>query len=104
MGSSLVADILAASGQPVAGDTLTIEQLRLAINEKRVLEVSYWSVMGEGSASFGFAIELSHYSVSKAFPPYIVFPKPIPRALRMRSSGGWDEIADVYAEFGIFDY
>ena len=104
MSSSLVNDILAVSGQPVAGDTLTVEQLRSAIKEKRVLEVSYWSVMGEGSASFGFAYELLHYSVSKAFPPYIVFPKPIPRALRMRSSGRWDDIADVFIEFGIFDY
>jgi hypothetical protein len=104
MSNSLVEDILAAAGQPVAGDTLTVEQMRLAIKEKRVLEVSYWSVMGEGSASFGFAYELSHYSVSKAFPPYIVFPKPIPRALRINSSGSWNDISDVFIEFGIFDY
>ncbi len=100
----MVEDILAAAGKPVSGDTLTVEQLRLAINEKRVLEVSYWSVMGEGSASFGFAYELSHYSVSKAFPPYIVFPKPIPREFRINSSGSWDDIADVFIEFGINDY
>lgn len=99
----MIEDILAAAGKPVSGDTLTVEQLRLAIKEKRVLQVSYWSVMGEGEASFGFAFKLGYYSVSKTFPPYIVFPKPIPRELRINSSGSWDDIADVFIEFGIFD-
>jgi hypothetical protein len=101
----LVAQILAAAGQPVAGNTLTLEQLRQAVIEKRVLTVCYASVEGDGEAWFGYVFELTYYSVTKILPPYIVFPKPIPRALRVGSFfGNWEEVADVYAEFGIDNY
>ena len=102
MSNSLVEEILAAAGQPVSGDRLTVEQIQLAINEKRVLRVHSLSVEGDVEAWFGIAIKLAYYSGSRTVVPYIVFPTPIPRALRMRKSGIWDDIAEVYAAFGIF--
>lgn len=100
MGRSLVEDILAASGKPVAGHTLSVKEMERAIEEGRVLEIYFWSSMGDSEASFGFATDFGLDSAGRVYPGYLVFPRPIPQALRRSSSTEWEEVAEVYAAFG----
>jgi hypothetical protein len=100
MGRSLVEDILAASGKPVAGHTLSVKEMERAVEEGRVLEIYFWSSMGDSEASFGFATNFGLDSAGRVYPGYLVFPRPIPPALRRSSSTEWEEVDEVYAAFG----
>ena len=101
MGRSLVEDILAASGKPVAGHTLSVKEMQRAVGEGRVLEIYFWSSMGDSEASFGFATSFGLDSAGRVYPGYLVFPMPVPTALRRSSSTEWEEVDEVYAAFGI---
>jgi hypothetical protein len=100
MGRSLVEKILAAAGQPVAGDTLSVNEMRRAVEEGRVLEIYFWSSMGDSEASFGFATGFGLDSEGRVYPGYLVFPRTIPLALRCNSSTEWEEVDEVFAAFG----
>ena len=43
---SLVKNILAAAGKPVAGHTLSVNEMKRAVAEGRVLEIFLWGSMG----------------------------------------------------------
>ena len=98
---SLVREIVAASGQPVAGHTLGIDEMQRAVEEERVLEIHFWSSMGDSCASFGFATRFGLDGDGRVHPTYLVFPRPIPAALRRDSESEWEEIDEVYAAFGV---
>jgi hypothetical protein len=100
MGRSLVEKILAAAGQPVAGDTLSVNEMKRAVEEGRVLEIYFWSSMGDSEASFGFATDFGLDSEGRVYPGYLVFPRTIPLALRCNSSTEWEEVDEVFAAFG----
>ncbi|MEO8435971.1 MAG: hypothetical protein ABI596_13810 [Pyrinomonadaceae bacterium] len=100
MRRSLVEDILAAAGKPVAGHTLSVNEMKRAVAEGRVLEIFLWGSMGDREASFGFATDFGLDSAGRVSPGYLVFPKVIPTALRRSSSSEWDEVDQVYAAFG----
>jgi hypothetical protein len=101
MSTDLVAQIVAAAGQPVAGHTLGVDEMRRAVAEGRVIEISYWSTMGDGEASFGFATSFGVNSDGAVHPRYLVFPRPIPPPLRGPSGPEWETIRQVYAAFGV---
>ena len=100
-GIVLAREILQAAGQPVAGHTLSIEEMKQAVADGRVLQVLYWSNFGEGEASFEFATNFGVDGLGRVHPSYLVFPRPIPPALRGRSTSGWEKAREVFAEFGI---
>lgn len=93
--------ILEVSGQPVKGHDLPFEDLQQAAEQGRVLEIYYWSSLGDGEASFGFAKRIGLDYNGGVHPTYIVFPKPIPESLRRKSPADWEDIDEVYAAFGI---
>ncbi len=101
MGEALVEEILAASGAPVEGHGLSVQDMQAAVREGRVLEVYYWSHFGDGEASFGFAEDFGVDIEGKVAHGYLVFPKPIPVHLRGGASSDWEKPADVEAAFGI---
>lgn len=96
----LVKNILAAAGKPVAGDTLSVNEMKRAVEEGRVLEVFLWGSMGDREASFGFATDFGLDSAGRVSPGYLVFPKVIPKALRRSSSSQWEGVDQVFAAFG----
>jgi hypothetical protein len=97
----LVQEILAASGQPIAGHTLSVQEMEQAVDEGRVLTVHYWSNFGEGEASFGFATTFGLDGRGRVHPSYIVFPRPIPPSLRRQSESDWEAADEVFAAFGL---
>lgn len=101
MSLALVEELIAAAGHPVAGHTLSVAEVSEAVDEGRVLEIHYWSSFGEGEASFGFATRVGLDGQGRVHPTYLVFPRPIPLALRRPSRPIGEEIADVYAAFGV---
>ena len=101
MGSSLVEEILATAGTPVAGHTLSVQEMQRAIKEGRVLQINYWSTFGEGEASFSFATRLGLTSDGRVHPTYMVFPTSIPLPLRHDSDIEWEKIDQVFAAFGV---
>jgi hypothetical protein len=101
MSAALVAQIVAAAGQPVAGHTLGVDEMRRAVAEGRVIGISYWSTMGDGEASFGFATSFGADNDGTVHPTYLVFPRPIPRSLRGHSDAEWQTVGHVYAAFGV---
>jgi len=101
MSISLVDDILAAAGQPVAGHTLSVKDMTQAVREGRVIAIYYWSNFGQGEASFGFATDFGLDGEGRVHPTYIVFPRSIPTDLRRSSSSDWEKTDDVFAAFGI---
>jgi len=103
MRESLVEEIISAAGYPVAGHTLSVEEMKCAIEESRVLEVYLWSSMGDSEASFGFAKDFGLDDTGRVHPSYLVFPKPIPPELRGAGLAEWEEVEEVFAAFGV-DY
>lgn len=103
MGCSLVEDILAAAGKPVPGHTLSVKEMERAVAEGRVLEIYFWSSMGDSEASFGFATDFGLDDEGRVYPGYLVFPRPIPTALRRSSPTEWEEVEEVFAAFGALD-
>ena len=101
MGSSLIKDILAAAGKPVAGHTLSVNEMKRAVAEGRVLEIFLWGSVGNREASFGFATDFGLDSAGSVSPGYLVFPKVIPSGLRRTSASEWEDIDQVYAAFGV---
>lgn len=101
MSRLLVQEILAAAGQPVAGHTLSVQEMRHAVDEGRVLQVLYWSSLGEGEASFGFAADFGVDADGRVHPSYLVFPRTIPPSLRCPGESHWQKAGEVFAEFGI---
>lgn len=101
MGQELVEKILGTSGQPVAGHTLSFEEVKQAVEEGRVLQAWLWSSPGKSEASFDFATSIGLDSEGRLHSTYLVFPKPIPEELRFLSSSNWEEIDEVFAAFGV---
>jgi len=101
MSRSLVEEILAAAGMPVAGHTLSVKEMERAIEEGRVLEIYFWSSMGDSEAAVGFATDFGLDSEGRVYPGYLVFPRTIPPALRRSSSTEWEEVDEVFAAFGV---
>ena len=101
MSKSLVDEILAAAGLPVAGHTLSVKDMMQAVREGRVIVIYYWSNFGQGEASFGFATDFGLDGAGHVHPTYIVFPRSIPTDLRHSSTSDWEKIDDVFAAFGI---
>jgi hypothetical protein len=104
MSWDLVEAILTAAGTPVAGHTLSVPEMQRAVAEGRVLKILFWSSMGDSEAAFEFATDFGIVSEGRVHPTYLVFPKPIPEALRRRSSIEWEEIEEVFAAFGVPGY
>jgi len=101
MSETLVEEILTAAGAPVEGNTLSVQDMQLAVQEGRVLEIYYWSTFGEGAASFGFVDSFGLDNNGKVAPKYLVFPRPIPVHLRRNRSSDWEKPEDIEAAFGI---
>lgn len=101
MSSLPVQEILAAAGQPVKAHTLNVQEMEQAVKEGRVLQVYYWSHLGEGEASFGFATDFGLDGDGRVHPSYLVFPRPIPPSLRRLSESHWEKADEVFAAFGI---
>ena len=101
MSQPLVEEILAAAGKPVSGSTLSVEEVRRAVAENRVLQIYLWGCMGDSEASFGFATDFGLDGEGRVHPSYLVFPKPIPPSLRRKSLVEWEEADEVSAAFGV---
>lgn len=101
MSWELAEQIIAAAGQPVAGETLSVAEMEAAVAAGRVIEIHFWSSMGESEAGFGFATRFGVDARGRVHPSYLVFPNPIPPALRHRSAATWEEVDDVRAAFGV---
>jgi hypothetical protein len=102
MASTLVEEVLAAAGTPVAGPTLSREEATRALAEGRVLDVHVWSSMGDSEASIGPASTLGVDGEGRVHPRCLVFPQPIPPHLRRaHREGWWESVEDVYASFGV---
>jgi hypothetical protein len=100
-GSDSIQELLAAAGQPVAGHTLSVPEMRQAVDEGRVLQVLYWSTFGEGEASFAFARDFGVDADGRVHPAYLVFPRPIPPPLRRPGESRWQKADEVFAAFGV---
>ena len=101
MSWTLVSEIMTAAGPPVAGHTLSVEEVQRAVAEGRVLEIYLWGSMGDSLASFGFAKVLGVDHLGRVHPSFLVFPKPIPPELRRASEPVWEEMDEVFAAFGV---
>jgi|GEM_PF-1658829 len=101
MASSHVDDLLAAAGTPVGGPSLTLAEVTRAHAEGRVLDVGVWSSMGDSEASIGPADAVGLDGAGRVHPRFLVFPRPVPEALRVwHREPWWESTADVYASFG----
>ena len=102
MASSHVDDLLAAAGAPVGGPTLSLDEVTRAHAEGRVLDVGVWSSMGDSEASIGPAASVGLDGAGRVHPRFLVFPRPVPEALRTwHREDWWASTADVYASFGV---
>lgn len=101
MSHELIGEILTAAGQPIAGHTLTVTDMQKAVEEGRVLEIYLWSSMGDSEASFSFATTFGLDYEGRVHPSYLVFPGPIPPALRRSGASEWEETAEVFEAFGV---
>jgi hypothetical protein len=86
MSGRLVKEILAAAGKPVAGHTLSVEEMRQAVEKERVIEFYFWSTTGEHETWFGFAKNFGLDYEGRVHPTYLIFPRPIPPELRLSCS------------------
>jgi hypothetical protein len=102
---SVVEEILAVSGSPVAGSTLDKETIQTAIKEGRVLYAGSWSTMGDREAKFQFVTTFHPTEIDG----YLVFPSFIPSRFHHYSwydsnnqgLNAWEEVNDVFTAFGI---
>ena len=102
MASTHVDDLLAAAGTPVGGPSLSPDEAARALAEGRVLDVGVWSSMGDSEASVGPAASVGLDGAGRVHPRLLVFPRPIPTALRTwHREPWWESTADVYASFGV---
>lgn len=100
--SAPIAAILATAGRPVRGDGLARAELEQAITQRRVLEVCYWSTMGDGEAWYESALELGFDRDGNPVDRYLVFPRPIAGVLgRPDGHPDWDETSYVWEAFGL---
>lgn len=102
MATTRVEEILAAAGTPVGGPSLSVEEARRALADGRVLDVSVWGSMGDREASIGPATSVGLDGAGRVHPRLLVFPRPVPEALRTtHREDWWESAADVYASFGV---
>jgi hypothetical protein len=99
---SIIERLLAEAGQPVAGNTLAIPERRRATVENRVIMVGSASVMGDRyNAGFSFVTTFGLARDGIIAPGYLVFPRPIPPALRgdhcASTHPGWEDENDVFS-------
>ncbi|WP_196279168.1 hypothetical protein [Catellatospora vulcania] len=97
----LVDGLLAEGGQPVAGHSLSTDELREALAQGRVFRIDYWSTMGDGEAWFSPATDLHIGADGRAQGSLLVFPQPVPADLRRSSQADWESIDEVYQAFGL---
>lgn len=102
MATTRVEEILAAAGTPVGGPSVSADEASRALADGRVLDVGVWSSMGDSEASIGPATSVGLDGAGRVHPRLLVFPRPVPEALRTpHREPWWESVADVYASFGV---
>lgn len=92
--------LIAASGQPVPGNTVGFAELERAIRDGRALRADRWSSASDGYSFYRFAVATDLVAARKSAWTFLVFPRAIPEGLRESyRADGWDSISDVLAAF-----
>lgn len=92
--------LLSAAGQPVAGHTLSAEELAQAGREGRVVEI-FSSPAGKGEVTVEHASTVVLDDDGRVRGTYLVFPRTVPRELRRPGAVDRETVDQVYAEFAI---
>jgi len=94
--------LVAAAGQPVAGNTVGFAELERAIRDGRALRADRRTSEGDGYSFYRFAVETDLLAARKFGWTFLVFPRPIPEAMRQSyRADDWDSITDVLTAFQV---